>query len=251
MPELTKAAFDAKVYLTSAGPGRSIVTRLGSRTFFKQGGAGDSVFYLQTGRAKLTVVSQNGKEATITHLSAGDFVGDESLVSEGALRKSTFTCISECTALKIERKEMVRVLREEYSFSKIFTAFLLARGVRLQADLVDQLFASSERRLASALLLMAKIGEPDESGWLSPEVTEETLAALIGIPVSSVSLFMQHFRDRGLIDYDGRIRVRNALLSTLLHDQMPGDNTAKPPIFDTLRGRSHSAKRTVVVRPIQ
>jgi CRP/FNR family cyclic AMP-dependent transcriptional regulator len=171
MLELEKSAFDAEVYLASAGPGRRIVNLRGKRTFFSQGEAADSVFYLQSGRAKLTVVSKYGKEATVTLLTAGEFIGEESLASAEAMHKSTSTSITECTALKIERQEMIRVLHEEHSFSKLFIKFLLARVMRLQSDLVDQFFGSSERRLASTLLMKVKFGEPDESEWLNAEVT--------------------------------------------------------------------------------
>ena len=226
MLELEKPAFDAGAYLASAGPGRRIVKLRGKQTFFSQGEAADSVFYFQSGRAKLTVVSKYGKEVTITPLSAGEFIGEESLASAEALHKSTSTSVTDCTALKIERQEMIRALHEERSLSKLFTNFLLARRMRLQSDLVDQFFDSSERRLASTLLVMAKFGEPDESEWLNPEVTEETLAEMIGVPLSNLSFFMNRFRELGLIEFDGRIRMHRALLNVILHDRLPSDNAA-------------------------
>ena len=226
MFELEKSAFDAEAYLASTGPGRRIVKLQGKQIFFSQGEAADSVFYLQSGRAKLTVVSKYGKQATITLFSAGEFIGEESLASAEALHGSSSTSIADCIALKIERQEMIRVLREEHSFSRLFIKFLLARGMRLQSDLVDQFFGSIERRLARTLLVMAKFGEPDESEWLNPEVSEETLAEMIGAPLSNISFFMNRFREQDLIEYDGRIRVHRGLLNVILDDRLPGDNAA-------------------------
>jgi CRP/FNR family transcriptional regulator, cyclic AMP receptor protein len=230
MLELEKPAFDADAFLASAGLGRRIVKLHEKQTFFSQGEAADSIFYLQSGRAKLTVVSKNGKEATITLLSAGDFVGEESLASAGALHMATATSITDCTALKIEREEMLRVMREEPPLAEIFIKYLLARGMRIQSDLVDQLFNSNEKRLARILLLMAEFGEPGESKKLIPEIAEDSLAEMIGATRSSVSFYMNRFRELGLIDYDGRIRVHKALLNVILHDQFPDDNAVKPAI---------------------
>ena len=231
MLEHEKPAFDADAFLASAGIGRKIVELHEKQTFFSQGEAADSIFYLQSGRAKLTVVSSNGKEATITLLSAGDFVGEESLASVGALHMATATSITDCTALKIERAEMLRAMHEEHPLSEIFVKYLLARGMRTQSDLVDQLFNSSEKRLARILLLMAEFGEPGESKKLIPEIAEESLAEMIGATRSSVSFCMNRFRELGLIDYDGRIRVHKALLNVILHDQFPDDNAVKPAII--------------------
>jgi CRP-like cAMP-binding protein len=230
MLELENPGFDAETFLASAGLGRSIVRLLGEQNIFSQGGPADAVFYLQTGRAKLTVVSKNGREATITLLSAGEFIGEESLTGAGALHMATATCITDCTVLRIEREEMIRVMHEEHPLSDIFIKFLLARGMRIQSDLVDQLFNSSEKHLARILLLMAEFGESDESKKLIPEISEESLAKLIGTPKSSVNFFMKRFRDLGFIDYDGRIRVHRSLLNMILHDQLPGDNAVKPAI---------------------
>lgn len=232
MIELEKPSFDAEAFLASAGVGRSIVALREKQNFFSQGEAADAVFYLQSGHAKLTVVSRNGKEATITLISAGEFVGEESLASVGALHMATATSVTDCTALKIEREEMLRVMHEELPLSDIFMKFLLARGMRIQSDLVDQLFNSSEKHLARILLVMAEFGQQNESDRLIPEITEERLAEMIGKPRSSVSFFMNRFRELGLIDYDGRIRVHKALLNVVLHDQMPGDNAVKPAIDD-------------------
>jgi CRP-like cAMP-binding protein len=234
MPELEKPAFDAALFLATAGVGRSLVTLHGNQTFFSQGDAADSVFYLQSGRAKLTVC-KHGLEATITLLSAGEFLGEESLASASTRHTATATSIIDCTALKIERAEMIRVMHSEFALSERFFKFLLARGMRIESDLVDQLFNSSERRLARTLLLMAAFGELDEAERLIPEITEERLAEMIGASRSDVSFFMNRFCELGLIDYSGGIRVRKALLNVILHDQFPGDNTAKPAIMDIPR----------------
>jgi CRP/FNR family transcriptional regulator, cyclic AMP receptor protein len=218
MADLNKATFDAATFLLNAGLGRRIVEFKPKRTFFSQGGSAESVFYLQKGRAKITVVSKNGKEATIALLSAGDFVGEESLATVGGLRLTTATSITNCTALKIQREEMVRVMHEEHSFSDLFLKFLLARSMRTQADLVDQLFNSSEKRLARILLLLAEFGKPGEPESLIPAITQETLAEMIGTTRSRVSFFMNRFRKLGFIEYNGRIRVHKSLLNVVLHD---------------------------------
>jgi CRP-like cAMP-binding protein len=218
MAEPQEIAFDAPAFLAEAGLGRRIIQLKPKQAFFSQGGPADSIFYLQSGRAKLTVFSENGKEATITLFAVGDFVGEESLATVGGLRLATATAITACTALKIEREEMVRVMHEEHSFSDLFVKFLLARSMRTQADLVDQLFNSSEKRLARILLLLAEFGKPGEPESLIPEITQETLAEMIGTTRSRVSFFMNRFRKLGFIEYNGRIRVHKSLLNVILHD---------------------------------
>jgi CRP/FNR family transcriptional regulator, cyclic AMP receptor protein len=216
--------FDAAEFLKSAGLGRRIVHLKPRDVFFAQGNPADSVFYLQTGRAKLTVVSTNGKEATITFLSAGDFVGEESIAGVVGLRMAAATAVTNCSALKIEREEMIRVLHEEHALSDLFLKFLLARSMRTQADLVDQLFNSSEKRLARILLLMAEFGKPGEPETLIPQITQETLAEMIGTTRSRVSFFMNRFRKLGFIEYNGRIIVHKSLLNVILHDQPTEEN---------------------------
>ena len=206
------------MFLANAGLGRKIVRIKPKSDFFKQGSPADCVYYLQSGRAKLTVVSKTGKEATITLLAAGDFVGEESLVGVVGLRLATATAMTACVALKIERAEMIRVLHEEHIFSDMFLKFMLARSMRTQADLVDQLFNSSEKRLARILLLMAEFGTPGEPETLIPKITQETLAEMIGTTRSRVSFFMNRFRKLGFIEYNGRIRVHKSLLNVVLHD---------------------------------
>jgi CRP/FNR family transcriptional regulator, cyclic AMP receptor protein len=216
--EARKIAFDAAAFLASAGLGRRITHFKKKQPLFSQGEPADSIFYLQKGRASLTVVSKSGKEATIALISAGEFAGEESIAGAAGLRLATATAITACQALKIERGEILRVLHEEHAFSDLFLKFLLARCMRTQADLVDQLFNSSEKRLARILLLLAEFGKPGEPEPLIPEITQETLAEMIGTTRSRVSFFMNRFRKLGFIEYNGRIRVHRSLLNIVLHD---------------------------------
>ncbi len=225
---INSTEFDPAAFLADAGIGRKTVELKPNETFFCQGDKADAVFYLQRGRAKLTVVSQAGKEATITLLATGDFVGEESLAAIVGLRLATATAVNTCTALRIGRDEMVRVMHDEPAFADVFLKFLLARSMRTQADLVDQLFNSSEKRLARILLLMAEFGKPGEPGQFIPPITQETLAEMIGTTRSRVSLFMNRFRKLGLIDYNGRIQVHKSLLNVVLLDQLPEHNSQKP-----------------------
>jgi CRP/FNR family cyclic AMP-dependent transcriptional regulator len=218
MAEPPTIAFDAAAFLAEAGLGRKIVQLKPKQAFFSQGGPADSIFYLQRGRAKLTVVSKNGKEAAITLLSPGDFIGEESLATVGERHMTSATAITACKALEIERGEMVRLMHGEPSFSDLFLRFLLVRSMRTQADLVDQLFNSSEKRLARILLLLAEFGKPGEPESLIPQITQETLAEMIGTTRSRVSFFMNRFRKLGFIEYNGRIRVHKSLLNVVLHD---------------------------------
>jgi CRP-like cAMP-binding protein len=230
--------FDLATFLEEARVGRSVVQLKPKQVFFSQGSSADSIFYLRTGRARLTVVSDDGREATIALLSAGEFIGEESLASVGGLHLATATATTVCTALSIEREEMIRVMHEEHSFSEMFLKFLLTRSMRTQADLVDQLFNSSEKRLARILLLMAEFGEPGKPEPLIPRITQETLAEMVGTTRSRVSFFMNRFRKLGLIEYNGRIQVHKSLLNVVLHDQFPERNPERPPGSDTPRIRS-------------
>jgi len=227
----TTFAFDPAEFLAHSGLGRAIVHLKAKHVFFSQGQAADCVFYLQSGRAKLTVVSKKGKEATISLLVAGDFVGEEALAGAAGLRMATATAITGCIALKIDRVAMVRVLQEEHAFSGMFLKFMLARSMRTQADLIDQLFNSSEKRLARILLLMAEFGKPGEPEMLIPPVTQETLAEMIGTTRSRVSFFMNRFRKLGFIEYNGRIRVHKSLLNVVLHDGLSVGNSERPNIL--------------------
>jgi CRP-like cAMP-binding protein len=243
MTDVPDSKFDITAFLSSAGLGRRLVRFNAKQVFFSQGYPADCVFYLQTGRAKLTVVSASGKEATISLLAPGEFIGEESIASVPGLRLATATAVTACTALKIDRNEMIRVMHEQHGFSDLFLKFLLNRAMRTQADLVDQLFNSSEKRLARILLLMAEFGKPGEPETLIPEITQETLAEMIGTTRSRVSFFMNRFREHGFIEYNGRIRVHKSLLNVILHDQSPGQNSTSTPLVETGPGKSEKALR--------
>ena len=216
MVQLQKPGFDIAAFLASAGLKRRIIKLAPKETFFSQGDPADSVFYLQEGRARVTVVSPSGKEATITLLSAGEFVGEEALAATAGLRMATTTAITDCTTLRISRKEMIRVMQAEHSFSDLFLKVMLNRTMRIQADLVDQLFNSSEKPLARILLLMAEFGEPGDPEQYIPKISQETLAEMIGTTRSRVSFFMNRFRRLGLIEYNGRIKVHKSQLNAVL-----------------------------------
>jgi CRP-like cAMP-binding protein len=222
------STFDTVAFLANAGLGRRLVELKPKEPFFIQGDPSDCIFYLQKGRAKLTVVSSNGKEATISLLSGGEFVGEGALAAVPGLRLSTATAINTCAALRIGRDEMIRVMHDEPAFTDFFLKFLLASSMRTQADLVDQLFNSSEKRLARILLLMAEFGKPGDPETLIPPVTQETLAEMIGTTRSRVSFFMNRFRKLGFISYNGRIQVHKSLLNVVLLDQLPEHNSEKP-----------------------
>ena len=238
MVEFEKPEFDTAAFLASAGLGRTIIQLAPRGPFFSQGDPADSVFYLQTGRAKVAVVSSAGKEATISLLSAGDFVGEEALAAVPGLRLSTATAITACTALRISREEMIHVMHQEHSLSDLFLKFLLERSMRVQADLIDQLFNTSEKRLARILLLMAEFGKPGDPEQYLPKVSQETLAEMIGTTRSRVSFFMNRFRKLGFIEYSGRIKVHKSLLNAVLLDQMPEQNHVK--LKDSTRPRRAS-----------
>lgn len=227
MVEPEKPAFDAVAYLACAGPGKRIIQLTPKQPFFAQGDPADSVFYLQKGRAKITVVSKVGKEATISLLTDGDFLGEESLALVAGTRVATAVAVTSCTALKIRRDEMLRVLHEERTFSDLFLRFMLDRNMRIQADLVDQLFNSSEKRLARILLLMAEYGNKSDSEPYIPKISQETLAEMIGTTRSRVSFFMNRFRKLGFIEYNGRIQVHKSLANVILHDQLPGNSGSR------------------------
>jgi CRP-like cAMP-binding protein len=227
--------FNIAAFLTNAGLGRRIIQLAPRQTFYSQGDPANAVFYLQKGRARITVVSEIGKEATIALVPEGEFVGEGALAAIPGLRLSTATAITACSALKIVREEMIRAMHEEPEFSDLFMKFLLARSMRIQADLVDQLFNSSEKRLARILLLMAEFGQSGEPHALIPKISQETLAEMIGTTRSRVSFFMNRFRELGFIDYKDRIRVHKSLLNVILHDQLP-DNNAKKPAIAALPG---------------
>jgi CRP/FNR family transcriptional regulator, cyclic AMP receptor protein len=224
-------AFKPANFLANTGIGRRMVQLKAKGQFFTQGDAADCVYYLQKGRAKLTVISSEGKEATITLLASGDFIGEEAIASVLGLRLASATALTACTALRIDRKAMIQVISEEHSFSDLFLAFLLARSIRTQADLVDQLFNSCEKRLARILLLMAEFGKPGEPEMLIPKITQQALAEMIGTTRSRVSFFMNRFRKLGFVEYNGRIRVHKSLLNIVLHDAGAGGNAVSAPLI--------------------
>jgi CRP-like cAMP-binding protein len=224
------AQFDPAVYLATTGIGRRIVRFKAKAILYPQGSVADFVLYLHSGQAKLTVVSQGGKEATVTLLTAGDFIGEDALIGAAMVRMATAYAITPCVTMRIDRVEMLRVLHSENSFSDFFLHFVLSRGLRTQADLIDQLFNSSEKRLARTLLLLAEFGKPGEPQMLIPKITQQTLAEMIGTTRSRVSFFMNRFRALGYIDYKRRILVNKSLLAVLLRDELPEQNSSTPEL---------------------
>jgi CRP-like cAMP-binding protein len=218
MPIERKTEFDVDAFLANAGPGRRIVHLSAEQVFFLQGDTADCVFYLHRGRVKISVASAAGKEATIRLVSAGDFFGEKAMAAEPGQRLTTATAMSPCTALRIARPEFLRVMREEHSFSALFSSFLLTCNLKVQADLVDQLFNRAEKRLARLLLLLAEFGPPDEEETLLPPISQEALANMIGSTRPRVNAFMNRFRKLGFIEYDTRIRVHKSLLNVFLRD---------------------------------
>jgi len=247
MGRVTSKPFDTAAFLAAEGPRRRISNYTAKQIFFSQGSPANSVFYLQTGRAKLTVIAKNGKEATVTLLAAGDFFGEEAIAGAGTLRTVTASAITACTVLKIATAKILRVLQTEHKFSTFFLKFIVIRGMRTQADLIDQLFNSSERRLARTLLLMAEYGEPGAPEPLIPPVTQGTLADMIGTTRSRVSFFMNRFRKLGYIHYNGGIRVHKSLLSAVLHDKLPEQNASRPKLLDPPPSPARTAKRAKLV----
>lgn len=210
--------FRPEVFLTQTGVGRTEVEVPKKKRIFSQGDPGDAVFYIQTGKVKLCVVSGSGKEATVALLGPGDFVGEECVAGVRSVRLASAIAMVDCTLMRIERKEMMRVVHEEHVFSDVFVAYLLHRNSRIQEDLVDQLFNSSEKRLARALLLLANFGKDGEPNPVIPKISQEMLAEMIGSTRSRVSFFMNRFRKLGFIDYNGTMRVHSSLLNVVLHD---------------------------------
>jgi CRP-like cAMP-binding protein len=237
MDQPKKKHFDPAEYLATGGIGRKIIRVKARQPFFSQGSSAGSVFYLQSGRARLTVVSKKGKEATVTLIGAGDFFGEEAMVGSNPIRPAAALAITMCLALEIDTKQMLHVLHQEHAFSEFFMQYVLTRGIRTQADLVDQLFNSSERRLARILLLMAQYGMPGAPEVQIAHVTQETLADMIGTTRSRVSFFMNRFRKLGYIEYNGHIQVNKSLLTVVLHDQMPGENASRPALLDPPRDK--------------
>jgi CRP/FNR family cyclic AMP-dependent transcriptional regulator len=235
--------YNTNSYLATSGPGRQIIHLKAKQIFSSQGDPADCLFYLRVGRAKLTTVSKGGKEATVTLLAPGDFFGEECMAQPNEVRTTTATAITVCVVLRINSEELTRVLHAENLFSDLLVQFLALRSTRTQADLVDQLFNNSERRLARTLLLMADYGNAAGPQTLIPPVTQETLAEMIGITRSRVSFFMNRFRKLGYISYKSRIRIHMSLLVMLLEDQLPEQNASRPKLLDFRAGRVGTPRR--------
>ena len=210
--------FDVKAYLDTAGVARKIIVFPKKRAIFKQGDPCDTVFYVQEGAVKLSVLNERGNEAVIALVGAGDFLGEGCISGGFPVRIATATAMLLTTALVIEKKEMIRVLQEEKEFADNFISYMLKRNVRIEADLVDQLFNSSEKRLARALLLLARYGKEGQPNTIVAKISQETLAELVGTTRSRVNMFMNKFRKLGFIHYNGGLQVHSSLLNVLLHD---------------------------------
>ena len=214
--------FDVQQFLSHAGIGRRMQPFAKGATIYAQGDHCDSLYYIRSGSVKLALVSSQGKLATIAILSSGDFVGEECVSTVQPYRSASATAVTECVLLRITKIEMLRVLRDEAEMSVVFVAYLLARTSRIQADLVDQLFNSSEKRLARTLLLLANFGKEDVIDPVVPPISQETLAAMIGSTRSRVNFFLNRFRRLGFIEYADQIRVNKSLLQVVLHDDQLG-----------------------------
>src|SRR6202521_6105235 len=210
--------FDTKTFLSVINGGRKIEAFSKKQTIFAQGDSSDSVFYVKEGKVKLTVFSKVGKEATIGILNEGAFFGEGCLTGQ-VLRLCSATAMTDCTVMKIGKKSMIEVLHREHDFSDMFVAYLLGRNIRYEEDLVDQLFNSSEKRLARILLLLAHFGKEGVPEVVIPKISQETLAEMVGTTRSRVSFFMNRFREMGFVDYDGSgLQVHSSLLNVVLHD---------------------------------
>jgi CRP/FNR family transcriptional regulator, cyclic AMP receptor protein len=214
-----RSKFNLKIFLSAIDGGRTIVTAPEKQTIFAQGDSSDSVFYIQRGRIKLTVFANNGKEAIIGILHEGDFFGEGCLAAQ-PLRMCTATAMTDCTLMRIDKKSMMEVIHREHSFSDMFVAYLLTRNIRYEEDLVDQLFNSSEKRLARILLLLAHFGKDGKPEVAIPKISQETLAEMVGTTRGRVNFFMNRFRQLGFIDYRAgdELQVHSSLLNVVLHD---------------------------------
>jgi CRP/FNR family cyclic AMP-dependent transcriptional regulator len=210
--------FDPRAFLAETGLGRTILRYPKNKVIFPQGSPSDAVFYIQRGRAKLTVLSAHGKEATIALLGEGDFMGEGCMASDQPLRTASATAITDCLALRIEKDAMLKVLHQQHEFSDLFVAYLVGRYNQTQADLVDQLFNSAEKRLARTLLLLARFGKEGRSENVIPKISQETLAEMVGTTRARINFFMNRFRQLGFIEYNGGLEVHSSLLDIVLHE---------------------------------
>jgi len=212
-----KLAFDVKVFLSEANGGRRNVDWSENGVIFSQGDPANALFYIQKGKVKLTVLSRQGKEAVVAILGAGDFFGEGCLAGQ-PLRMGTAVSMSACSIMKLGKPDVIHALHEQPSFSELFVAHLLSRNIRIEEDLVDQLFNSSEKRLARVLLLLANFGKEGTPQTVIPKMSQETLAEIIGTTRSRVSFFMNRFRKLGFIEYNGSLTIHSSLLNVVLHD---------------------------------
>ena len=216
-PSKMKREFDPDTFLATIGEGRKILAACKKQMIFTQGDAADAVFYIQSGKVRLTVVSKTGRGATIGILKEGDFFGEGALAGQ-IVRMGSAAALTDCELLRIDKKAMMEALHREHAFSDVFVAYLLSRNIRYEEDLVDQLFNSSEKRLARVLLLLAHFGKEGVPETVVPKISQETLAEMIGTTRSRVSFFMNRFRKLGFIHYNGGLQVHSSLLHVVLHD---------------------------------
>ena len=209
--------FNAKAFLTKVGNGKTMLKSRKKTIIFSQGDTADAVFHIQDGKVKLTVVSQQGKEAVVAILERGDFFGEGCLAGQ-PVRMATATALEDSTLVRIDKQAMIDVLHDEPTFAELFISHLLSRNIRIEEDLVDQLFNSSEKRLARMLLLLAHFGKEGKPEPVIPKISQETLAEMIGTTRSRVSFFLNKFRKLGFIDYNGGLQIHSSLLSIVLHD---------------------------------
>ena len=213
----TAASFNPQLFLTKVGKGKTSLISPKKHSIFSQGDAAEAVFYVQAGKVKLTVVSQQGKEAVVAILERGAFFGESCLAGQ-MIRTASATAVEDSTIVRIDKDAMIRVLHEEPTFAELFMAYLLAHTIRIEEDLVDQLFNSSEKRLARVLLLLAHFGKEGKPETVITKISQETLAEMIGTTRSRVSFFMNKFRKMGFIEYNGELHVHSSLLNVVLHD---------------------------------
>lgn len=217
MPSKTFQRVDSHSFLASVGTGRSIVRYQRAQPIFRQGDAADAVFYIQKGKVKITVVSEHGKEGVIAILESGEFLGEGCLAGQ-LLHLAGADAMAECVIVRIEKDTMIRQLRDDPTFSQLFMSFLLSRNIQIEADLVDQLFNSSEKRLARVLMLLAHFGKDGKMEPVIPQINQDILAARVGTTRSRVNFFMNKFRKLGFIEYNGGLKVHSSLLNVIVHD---------------------------------
>src|SRR5881397_3847484 len=217
MTQKKPAPFDPGTYLVKVQGGETVKEYRKKQIIFSQGSPADAVFYIEKGKVKLTVLSTRGKEAVVAILGSGDFFGEGCLAGQ-PLRMATATAMTECSILRLQKETMVRMLHNEPALSELFMRYLLSRNVRIEEDLVDQLFNSSEKRLARILLLLTRFGKDGQHEHIVPRISQETLAEMVGTTRSRVSFFMNKFRRLGFVDYNGGLQVHSSLLGVVLHD---------------------------------